>query len=308
MIQNKTIREISLLWLEDKKMYVKQSTSSIYGLMLENHIFPVFGNLYELAENQVQDFTLQKLKAGISQSSIKSILVVLKMVQKFGIKHGFLSYSEWDIKFPTSRESRQLEVLSIDAQKRIMNYVLNHFTFRNLGIYLCLTTGLRIGEVCALKWDDINIDSGSILVRKTLERIYVIDGKKKYTKLIIDSPKTKNSIREIPMTAELLQMMKQLKKLVVAHYYVLTNENKPIEPRTYRNYYKKLLHELDIPQLKFHGLRHSFATRCIESNCDYKTVSVILGHSNISTTLNLYVHPNMDQKKKCINQMFKHLK
>ena len=86
--------------------------------------------------------------------------------------------------------------------------------------------------------------------------------------------------------------------MVNENYYVISNDIKPIEPRTYRNYYKKLCEQLDIPELKFHGLRHSFATRCIESKADYKTVSVLLGHSNISTTLNLYVHPNKEQKKK----------
>lgn len=308
MVKKKTIREIALLWKEDKKQYVKQSTYSIYALMLENHIFPAFGNLYELDERKVQDFVLQKLKTGLGQNSIKSILVILKMVQKFGIKRGFLPYSEWEIKFPTSRERYQLEVLSIDAHKRMMNFILEHFTFRNLGIYLCLATGLRIGEVCALTWDDINTETGVISVRKTLERIYVVDGQEKHTKVIIDSPKTKNSIREIPMPEELVRVMEPLKKVVKGEYFVLTNSDKPTEPRTYRNYYKKLLDELDMPQLKFHGLRHSFATRCIESNCDYKTVSVILGHSNISTTLNLYVHPNMDQKKKCIDRMFDSLK
>lgn len=110
------------------------------------------------------------------------------------------------------------------------------------------------------------------------------------------------------MNRDLLKILKPIKKVVNESFYVLTNEAKPTEPRTYRNYYKKLMRELDIPKLKFHGLRHSFATRCIESNCDYKTVSVILGHSNISTTLNLYVHPNMEQKKKCIDQMFKLLR
>ena len=109
------------------------------------------------------------------------------------------------------------------------------------------------------------------------------------------------------MSKELLSIVKPLKKVVNDDFYVLTNENEPTEPRTYRNYYKKLMEQLKMPQLKFHGLRHSFATRCIESNCDYKTVSVILGHSNISTTLNLYVHPNMEQKKKCINKMLKSL-
>ena len=110
------------------------------------------------------------------------------------------------------------------------------------------------------------------------------------------------------MNRELLKLIRPFKKVMNDDLFVLTNEAKPTEPRTYRNYYKQLLKQLDIPDLKFHGLRHSFATRCIESQCDYKTVSVILGHANISTTLNLYVHPNMEQKKKCIDKMFKLLK
>lgn len=109
------------------------------------------------------------------------------------------------------------------------------------------------------------------------------------------------------MSKELLALVKPLKKVFNADYYVLTNDISPTEPRTYRNYYKRFMKQLDIPKLKFHGLRHSFATRCIESNCDYKTVSVLLGHSNITTTLNLYVHPNMEQKKRCIAKMFKSL-
>lgn len=102
-------------------------------------------------------------------------------------------------------------------------------------------------------------------------------------------------------------MVKPLKKVVNHDYYVLTNEEKPTEPRTYRNYYHRLMERLGIPRLKYHGLRHSFATRCIESGGDYKTVSTLLGHANITTTLNLYVHPNMEQKKRCITKMFKSL-
>ena len=200
------------------------------------------------------------------------------------------------------------EILSRTNQKKIMNYVQEHFTFKNLGIYICLSAGIRIGEICALTWEDINTDTGIISIRKTIQRIYIVEDKKRHTELILDTPKTKNSIREIPMSRNLQKMLKPIKKVVNESFYVLTNEAKPTEPRTYRNYYKKLMKELDIPDLKFHGLRHSFATRCIESNCDYKTVSVILGHSNISTTLNLYVHPNMEQKKKCIDQMFKALR
>ena len=189
-----------------------------------------------------------------------------------------------------------------------MNYIREHFTFKNLGIYICLSAGIRIGEICALTWGDIDTDTGVISIRKTIQRIYIVEEDNRHTELVLDTAKTKNSIRDIPMNRDLLKILKPIKKVVNESFYVLTNEAKPTEPRTYRNYYKKLMRELDIPKLKFHGLRHSFATRCIESNCDYKTVSVILGHSNISTTLNLYVHPNMEQKKKCIDQMFKLLR
>ena len=113
--------------------------------------------------------------------------------------------------------------------------------------------------------------------------------------------------KEIPMSKELLAMIKPLKMVLNDDFYVLTNNERPTEPRTYRNYYNNLMVKLNIPKLKYHGLRHSFATRCIEAGCDYKTVSVLLGHSNISTTLDLYVHPNMEQKKRCITKMFKSL-
>lgn len=162
--------------------------------------------------------------------------------------------------------------------------------------------------MCALTWEDIDTDNGVISVNRTIQRIYVIEEGNRRTELILDTPKTKNSIREIPISKDLLKILKPFKKIVNPSFFVLTNDVKPTEPRTYRSYYKNLMKELNMPKLKFHGLRHSFATRCIESNCDYKTVSVLLGHSNISTTLNLYVHPNMEQKKKAIEQMFKALR
>lgn len=183
-----------------------------------------------------------------------------------------------------------------------------NFTFRNLGIFICLSTGVRIGEICALTWEDIDTENGIIHIRKTIQRIYIRENGVRHTELMIDTPKTATSIRDIPMTKDLLSVLKPLRKVVNESFFVLTNDAMPTEPRTYRNYYKKLLAKLDIPPIKFHGLRHSFATRCIESHCDYKTVSVILGHSNISTTLNLYVHPNYEQKKKCIDRMLKSLK
>lgn len=308
MTEQVKISKIIDLWKESKKQYVKKSSFSAYMLLIENHLLPIFGERISVEESDIQEFIFKKLDEGLSQKTIKDILIVLKMILKYGAKNKIFEYQQFDVQFPTERENPGIEVLSKVNQKKIMAYVQEHFTFKNLGIYICLSAGIRIGEICALTWEDINTDTGIISIRKTIQRIYIIEDGNRHTELVLDTPKTKNSIRDIPMSRDLLKLLKPIKKVVNDSFYVLTNEVKPTEPRTYRNYYKKLIKELNIPELKFHGLRHSFATRCIESNCDYKTVSVILGHSNISTTLNLYVHPNMEQKKKCIDQMLKALR
>lgn len=291
-----------------KRPFVKASTYAAYALIVHSHIVPVFGTSNALTEDDVQKFVLRKLEQGMSVKTVKDILIVLKMVMKFGVKNGWLEHSEWDIKYPSATTAPQLEVLTIANHKKILAHIRENFTFRNLGIYICLTTGLRIGEVCALKWSDINISNGTLTVGRTIERIYVLEGEKRHTEVVINTPKTANSCREIPLSKETLALIRPLLKVVNRDYFIITNEPTPTEPRTYRSYYKRLMAQLDIPKLKFHGLRHSFATRCIESGCDYKTVSVILGHANISTTLDLYVHPNMEQKKRCIDRVFKALK
>jgi len=308
MNEQKTISQVINLWKTDKKQYVKKSSFSAYLLLIENHLLPAFGDKKDIIEAEVQTFVFQKLEQGLSQKTIKDILIVLKMVLKFGAKNKWLEHQPFDIQFPTEREKHNIDVLSRTNQKKMMSYIETHFTFRNIGVYICLSAGIRIGEICALTWEDIDTDNGIIHVRKTIQRIYLVEDSARKTELILDTPKTKNSIREIPMSRDLLKMLKPLKKIVNSSFFVLTNDAKPTEPRTYRSYYKNLMKELNMPDLKFHGLRHSFATRCIESKCDYKTVSVLLGHSNITTTLNLYVHPNLEQKKKCIDQMFKALR
>ena len=308
MEQKTTFSKVAELWKADKKQYVKKSTYAAYALLIQSHLLPELGEQEEVSEEDVQSFVNQKLEAGLSQKTVRDILVVLKMILRFGAKRGYWPSRQIDIIFPTERERQDIEVLTLANQRQLMSYVKEHFTFLNLGIFICLNAGLRIGEVCALQWDDIDVTAGVIRVSKTIQRIYLVDGDEKYTELIIDKPKTKNSIREIPMTRDLLSLVRPLKKIVRGDFYVLTNAANPTEPRTYRSYFNKLQKELGLPKMRFHGLRHSFATRCIESKCDYKTVSVLLGHSNISTTLNLYVHPNMEQKKKCIDTMGKMFK
>ena len=308
MKKNTTFSKVAELWKADKKQYVKKSTYAAYCLLIQSHLLPEFKELNDIGEDVVQAFVNRKMTSGLSQKTVRDILVVLKMILRYGAKHGLMELHQFDIVFPTERERQDIELLTITNQRQLMTYVKEHFSFLNLGIFICLNAGLRIGEVCALQWDDIDVTAGIIRVSKTIQRIYLVDGEEKYTELIVDKPKTKNSIREIPMTRDLLALVRPLKKIVRRDFYVLTNAANPTEPRTYRSYFNKLQKELGLPKMRFHGLRHSFATRCIESKCDYKTVSVLLGHSNISTTLNLYVHPNMEQKKKCIDTMGKMFK
>ena len=253
-----TIKDLAILWRKDKRQYVKQSTYSAYALIIENQINPTFGNLYVITESEVQAFVIDRLNSGLSQKYVKDILIVLKMIVRFGEKHGYLQHCEWDIKYPTAPEKQGIEVLTASNHRKILDYISQNFTFRNLGIYICLTTGLRIGEVCGLKWSDLDVDCSMLTVQRTVERIYILeDDGTKHTHIVVNTPKTANSLREIPLSKTLMTMIRPLKKVVNSDYYVISNEPHPIEPRTYRNYYVKLMKQLGIPPLKFHGLRHS---------------------------------------------------
>lgn len=303
MTEKKTVGEIARLWKEDKRKYVKYSTFAAYALILEDHILPEFEERTGLGERDVQEFVLKKIKGGLSTKSVKDILVVLRMIMSFGDRSGAWKYERWRLKFPTERTMSRMEILDIEDHRRLLQHLREQPSLQNLGIYMSLTTGMRIGEICALKWADIDLSAGIISVRRTIERIYTVENGVRHTELVIGPPKTPHSIREIPITGELATLLQPLKESASGKDYVLTGNERPTEPRTYRNHYDRLLKRLGIPHIKFHGLRHSFATRCIESECDYKTVSAILGHSDIRTTLNLYVHPNMEQKKRCIDKM-----
>lgn len=303
-----TFAAVAELWAAQKQQFVKQSTMSAYALTLANYLVPHFGTHTDITESDVQQFVITQLDRGLRQKTIKDQLIVLKMVYRYGCKKNAFVLHEWDIHYPTEQNKHDISVFTVEQQRRLMRHLTENFTFLNLGVLICLHTGLRIGEICALRWEDIDSENGMLQVQRTLERIYILSDGNKHTELQLSTPKTRNSQREIPLTKDLLRLLKPFRKVVNPQFYVLTNSPKPTEPRTYRNYYRHLLNSLNIPFIKFHGLRHSFATRCIESGCDSKTVSILLGHANISTTLNLYVHPNFDQKKRCIDTMLKRLR
>ncbi|WP_302604882.1 DUF2726 domain-containing protein [uncultured Alistipes sp.] len=231
MIAETRLSEIVALWKEDKKQYVKRSTFAAYTLLIENHILPVFGETTLVEEQDVQTFVFRKLNEGLSHKTIKDILIVLKMILRFGVKNQMMEYRQIDIKFPPERDNHSIDILSRSHQKQIMEYIQSHFTFKNLGIYICLSAGMRIGEICALTWDDLDVENGIIHVQKTIQRIYIVGESRKHTEVILDTPKTKNSIREIPMTKDLLKMLRPIKKIVNGCFYVLTNEQTPTEPR-----------------------------------------------------------------------------
>lgn len=307
MKDNLDFRHIAAMWAAEKEPFVKRSTMAAYCQILNHHLLPVFGPMTTVDEDAVQLFVIGKLQSGLSHKSVKDMVIVLKMVVRHGARRGLAQFPRWDIRYPAEPAADDPAVLSVAAQRKLLGHVMSNFSFRNLGIMICLHTGMRIGEICALKWRDIDMARGVISVNRTIERVYTRGTGGPRTELVMSTPKTRNSRRDIPMSREIRKMVRPLTAVVNKDFFVLTNAASPTEPRTYRNYFRQLLDSLDIPRVKFHGLRHSFATRCIESRCDYKTVSVLLGHANISTTLNLYVHPDLEQKKRCIDQMLRSL-
>lgn len=303
-----TFQEVALHWLEQKRPYVKTSTASLYYLHLSTHLIPAFGALPSLTEEQVQAWVDGTLAGGLSPKTVKDILLVLKMVLRFGQKQRVWEALPLDIHFPTQRENDRPSVLSVVQQRKLMTYLRTHPSTFHLGLTLCLGTGLRIGELCALTWADLDLSEGVVRVSKTLQRIYLVNARERSTRLMLDSPKTPQSQRLIPLTRDLLAQLRPEKAAHKPGDYLLTGKPLPMEPRACRRRFQSLLKRLGMPPLRFHGLRHSFATRCIESDCDIKTVSSLLGHANVGTTLHYYVHPDLVHQKKCVEKMSRYLK
>ncbi len=300
----KSFQEVSLIWCEAKRPIVKHSTMCAYMLTLQTHLLPHFGAMTVISEDDVQQFVFEKFSSGLAKKTVRDIVAVLKSVVKYGGRHKIFHFEEWQLEYPTDVGVYRLPTLRLSHQRILMHYLIEEPTPQNIGILLALCTGMRIGEICALKWEDVDFVQKIITVNHTIGRIYNCELKS--TEKILSTPKTKKSSREIPISKQLLKSLKIVKK-VSPSLFVVGNSPTSTEPRAYRDYFSRLLKRIGIPPIVFHGLRHTFATRCIESQCDYKTVSVILGHANVATTLNLYVHPNLYQKKRCIEKMSKFL-
>ena len=303
----KNIGELAQMWKKDKKPFLKESSYSVYHSHLEQHILPLLSHETDITEEEAQTLVLVLSEEGLAPKTVRDIMLVLKMILRWGAKYSYCSYPDWKLRFPPQKGATSDKILTGEEHRRLAKYVREHLTNKNLGLYLCLGTGLRIGEICALQWKDIDLRENVVRVSKTVQRIYYPEREDNHTQVHIGTPKTSSSFREIPIPNKMKKILGGLVRLMNPEYYVVENSPKPTEPRSYRRYFTKLMEEQGFPPIHFHGLRHSFATRCIEAGCDYKTVSVLLGHSNINTTLNLYVHPGMQQKQKCMERVWKEL-
>ena len=299
-------------WLIDKKEYIKESTYANYSNNIFNHIIPKLGNIYiqDLNHKTIQDFLLNLFKSGrkdgsggLSEKTIKDITIIIKGSLRKAINEEKIRHFELTFNYPKDNKDSKIYILSKHEQNKLTNYVLENLTNRNIGLLISLYSGLRIGELCALQWNDIDFKKNILSVNKTIQRVYIKDKDNNISKVIITTPKTKNANREIPINKEFLELLKKLK--TNGDDYIITGSHKYLEPRTYRKYFNKVLKQVKIKQFNFHSLRHTFATNCISLGVDYKTVSELLGHANVNITLNLYVHPRLSQKKKCIDMICK---
>lgn len=306
-------REWVVEWLTYKKDYVKESTYANYSNVVYNHLIPDLGDisLQDFNHNLLQQYILDKLKSGrvgensaLSEKSVKDIMMVVKSSLRYAMNQGTMNVVNLDFTYPKNHKKQKLYILSKREQKKITDYILKNTNSKNIGVLISLYSGMRIGELCALKWSDIDFKNNIIHVNKTLQRIYLKDEKQQTTsKIIISPPKTLTSNRDIPISKDFASVIKPLK--TDSKFYVLTSSLECTEPRAYRKHFTTMLKKLKIKPINFHSLRHTFATNCINFGIDYKTVSELLGHSDISITLNLYVHPNLSQKKRCMNIIWK---
>lgn len=293
-------------WYDNKKKFIKESTEAYYAFELQNYIIPAFGETdiekmsEELVQKKVYEWQTEtnihdKI---IKKSTISNLVMLTKQIMKYGVKKNLISPFVMEISYIPEKQNNKNKVFTDDEQDAIIKAVISDLSFKSFGILLSLNTGIRIGELCALHWSDIDCTQNIITIQNTLQRVY---NKESFpsTKIIVGIPKTEKSARSIPLSEKLQEAMKSLPG-INEQGYVLTNSPSFMEPRTYRRFYASFLIKHNIEYLNFHSLRHSFATRLIQKGADYKCVSELLGHTNINTTMNMYVHPDLKQKRECI--------
>lgn len=301
----KNFEEALNLWMDNNRIRLKGATINKYQNLIETHILPELGNIKisDLTSTIINTYLSEKMKygrlddkGGLSSSYVKSIMLIINAAIQFAVKEGICTPLKTPISKPTLTK-KELQILNYDEQKQLETYLQLGEEPSKLGVLLSLHTGLRIGEVCALSWEDIDFTNCIIKVRHTVARVRNTSEKtNNRTCLIIDSPKTKASVRDIPIPSILLPKLISLRKISTSKY-VISNNNSFVSPRTFEYRYHRLLSESGVKSVNYHTLRHTFATRCIEAGVDVKSLSEILGHANVGVTLNTYVHSSMEMKR-----------
>ncbi len=310
------LEEVASLWVREKQNTVKTSTLSGYFMMCQRVLIPFFGEteIGDIDGGKVSDFVSARL-ATCSVKTVRDNLAVLKMLLAFAAEElgQNVPRGKWKIAWPSSNlRGTRIERYSQRQVKAILAYILDNPDNTALGVFIALTTGARIGEICALRFSDVDLNTGLIHIEKTLSRVWDIhtlaQGDTMRSSLLEDTPKTRNSFRDVPVCPKLKRMLKPFCASASPDCYILTGTLRCCEPRVFRARAARLVRAAGVtPVLKFHALRHTFASTLIENKVDPKTVSSILGHANVSITLNLYVHPSDDMKSRAVSKAFQGL-
>ena len=296
-------------WLASVSHGVKESTLAHYDYTLQRYLLPVFGawKVHGLDEQRLEQGMLEVIspKSGnhkpLGASSARECLSILRRICKYAAHRRLMRPVEILVKLPQF-ERVQTKPLSVQEQACLRDFVLEHPTTRKAGLLLQMQLGLRIGEVCGLQWGDFDLSAGVLTIRRTVSRIYCRDG---HTKVLIQTPKTRSSGREIPIPQELFTLLQRLHGGASEETWFLSgNAEKPVEPRCYRKSVQLYLRQAAVRKVHPHTLRHTFATTCLQAGCDIKTLSELLGHADPNITLRRYVHSNMNRKRRELERVF----
>ena len=298
-----TFEDLLNEWKAEIRHNVKDSSYFFYEIIADHHLRPYFGNLQimQLTSDVAQNFVQCKIEENLSSSYIHSIMLIFQSILKSAQRKGLIDISPLYFQVPRIKK-KSLEIFTDQEWQLLEGYLKVQLDEFSLGLRLCMYTGLRIGELSGLTWGDIDAVNGQLSVRRTVYRTKNVNYDAVYntakTTLCIGSPKTQSSLREIPLPCFLLEETHDYRR--EDNIYILTGTTKCMEPRNIQKRYKTLLHQCGLRYLNFHSLRHSFATIGIKRGYDYKTLSEILGHASVNTTLNVYVHSNIERKRQCM--------
>ncbi len=308
-ITGKTFQDIAEEWFSFKETQIKESTNVKYHNIWNKYILNRLGKIYinQITHSLLESFCNELMISGgangkvLSPKTTADILSVVRNILRFAKNRGYQIGN--DGQFVSIKQSvKELRVFSIQEQTRLCEYLYQNLNMKSMGILVCLYTGIRIGELCALQWADISLQEKNIYIHQTMQRIQVHNNAEKKTKILITAPKSSCSIRTIPIPDDLFQLI--LHCSGQKNGYFLTGSNdKYIEPRTMQNYFKRVLKSCSIEKANFHTLRHTFATRCVELGFDMKSLSELLGHASVSITMNRYVHPSMEWKRNSMEKL-----